>query len=205
MEFVRAVTTRRMTRAFSEEPVSRETIASLISLASHAPSAGKTQGWSALILQGEDKKLFWSMALTNEKRANFAWPHLLDAPVIILPFADADAYVERYGESDKSHTGLGSSKDDWPTPYWTIDASFAVMTILLGANDVGLGALFFALFHGATEIREQFAVPTHLQSLGAIAIGWPLTDASSVLSPREGRSAKRKRRSVEEIAHFGRW
>ena len=49
--------------------------------------------------------------------------------------ADPDAYVQRYGESDKAHTSLGEGRDAWPVPYWTVDASMAAMVILLAAED----------------------------------------------------------------------
>ena len=202
MEFVRAVESRRMTRSFSKEPVSHELIFSLIDLGSRSPSAGKTQGWSVLVLQGDDVAEYWNLTLPAHKRENFAWPHLLDAPVIMLPFANPLAYVERYGEADKEHTGLGAGVEAWPTPYWTIDASFAVMTMLLGAQDAGLGTLFFAVFNGAAEMRKHFGVPSELELLGAIALGWPNTAATT---PRNGRSAARQRKDASEIAHFGRW
>lgn len=200
MEFVRVVRTRHMTRSFARTDVPRSTISELLDLAGRAPSAGKTQGWSVLVLESEDVKTFWDLSLPLEKRENFSWPHLLDAPVIMLPFANAQAYADRYAEPDKAHTGLGASIEAWPTPYWTIDASFAVMTLLLGAHDMGLGSLFFAVFNGEEKIRSHFGVPDTQQLIGAIALGWPREEQE-----REGRSASRKRRGVEELAHFGRW
>lgn len=200
MEFVRVVRTRHMTRSFSRTAVPRSTVSELLDLAVRAPSAGKTQGWSVLVLENEDVKTFWDLSLPQEKRKNFSWPHLLDAPVIMLPFADAQAYADRYAEPDKSHTGLGASVEAWPTPYWTIDASFAVMTLLLGAHDMGLGSLFFAVFNGEEKVRSHFGVPDTQQLIGAIALGWPRDEKE-----REGRSASRKRRSADEVAHYGRW
>jgi nitroreductase len=189
-----------MTRSFAHTAVPRSTISELLNLAVRAPSAGKTQGWSVLVLENEDVKAFWDLSLPQEKRENFSWPHLLDAPVVMLPFADAQAYADRYAEPDKLHTGLGASIEAWPTPYWTIDASFAVMTLLLGAHDMGLGSLFFAVFNGEEEIRTYFGVPDTQQLIGAIALGWPREEQE-----RDGRSASRKRRSADEVAHFGRW
>jgi nitroreductase len=200
VEFVRVVRTRHMTRSFANTAVPRSTINELLDLAVRAPSAGKTQGWSVLVLENEDVQTFWDLSLPVEKRENFAWPHLLDAPIIMLPFADAQAYADRYAEPDKSHTGLGASVEAWPTPYWTIDASFAVMTLLLGAHDMGLGSLFFAVFNGEEKVRSHFGVPHSQQLIGAIALGWPREEQE-----RAGRSASRQRRTADEVAHFGRW
>ncbi len=195
-----------MVRSFSKDPVTPELVEQLVDLASRAPSAGKTQGWHFLVLQDDETSKFWNTTLPTEKRASFKWKHLLDAPIIGLVFADSAAYVARYSEPDKSSTGLGASESSWPTPYWTVDASFATMTLLLAAHDAGLGALFFAVFSGEAELRKLLGVPSDLQLIGAVAMGWPLTqELSAGGSSEKGLSASRKRRTPSQITHFGKW
>jgi nitroreductase len=189
-----------MTRAFSGKPVDQSVISSIVDLASRAPSAGKTQGWHLVVLQGPDVAKFWDDTLPADRRESFRFKKLLDAPIIALPFADPDAYVERYSLPDKEQTGLGSGVDAWATPYWTVDTSFAVMTLLHAAHDLGLGALFFAVFNGENELRSRLEIPEHLQLLGAIAIGWPLAEESA-----GGASAQRPRRKPDEIIHHSKW
>ena len=202
MELRRAIETRRMTRDFAETEVTDDLVAELVDLASRAPSAGKTQGWSLLVLRDDARRQFWDLSLPADKREGFAWPGLLRAPVVALSFADPDAYVARYSEPDKAHTGLGVGVDKWGAPYWTIDASMATMTLLLAAHDAGLGALFFAVFNGADEIRRHFGVPDSLQLLGAVALGHP---ASATRDDRRGVSASRPRRRANDIIHPNRW
>jgi nitroreductase len=190
-----------MSRAFSSQPVDSELISQIVDLASRAPSAGKTQGWHALIIASSDTAKFWDDTLAVEKRESFRWKQLLDAPVIALVFADPLAYVERYSEDDKVHTGLGASTEAWPTPYWTVDASFAAMTMLLAAEDAGLGALFFAVFSGEQQLRARLHVPDAMQLIGAIALGWPLGNDES----HSGASAGRGRRNADQIIHLNGW
>lgn len=199
MKFTDLVRTRRMTRAFIPEPINDEVLHALIDLALRAPSAGKTQGTHFVILAGDDVVDFWNDTLPSEKRATFRWKQLLDAPVIILPFVDPLAYVARYAEPDKQATGLGDGVHAWPTPYWTVDGSFAVMSLLLAAHDAGLGALFFAVFNGEQQLRKRLGVPEHVQLLGAIAVG------RAVPSDEKGRSAARPRIPTEEAIHRSRW
>jgi len=195
-----------MVRSFRNDPVAPELIERIVDLASRAPSAGKTQGWHFLVLQDGETSKFWDTTLPVEKRSSFKWKHLLDAPIIGLVFADSSAYVARYSESDKASTGLGAGESSWPTPYWTVDASFATMTLLLAAHDLGLGALFFAVFSGEVELRKLLSVPQDLQLIGAVAMGWPRThDHSSDTSSAKGLSASRTSRTPAQIAHFGRW
>jgi nitroreductase len=189
-----------MTRAFRPDPVPAELLDDLVDLASRAPSAGKTQGWHLVVLEGEETARFWDTTFPAARRTGFAFPLLFDAPVIALPLADPQAYLDRYSEPDKAGSGLGVSGDDWPVPYWTVDTSMAVMTVLLGAEDVGLGAVFFGVFEGEAELRGCLAIPDGLELLGAIAIGYPAD-----VDARAGTSASRRRRPPAEIIHRGGW
>ncbi len=188
-----------MCRSFRPDPVPPDLVDQLVDLASRSPSAGKTQGWHLVVLEGEQTDRFWRHAFPAERRAGFTWPGLFDAPVILLPFADPDAYVARYAEPDKVRTGLGAGSDAWPTPYWTVDGAMSTMTLLLAAEDAGLGALFFAVFNGEREVRAELGVPKGLQLLGAIALGWPAAE------PTAGISATRMRRSPAQIIHRNTW
>jgi nitroreductase len=204
-EFARVVRSRRMTRAFDPRPIPAEVVEEMVDLAARAPSAGKTQGWHLVVLSGADTEVFWDTTLPRVRRQSFRWQHLLAAPVIALPLADAQAYTERYAEPDKVATGLGSGKEAWPVPYWTIDTSMAVMTLLLAAEDRGLGALFFGVFRGERELRQSLGIPAGLELLGAIALGYPLADDQGARAPSAGRSASRRRRQPSDIIHVGRW
>lgn len=194
------VVRRRMCRSFRPDPVAPEVIDGLVDLASRAPSAGKTQGWHLVVLEGAQTDRFWRHAFPADRRAGFAFPGLFTAPVIALPFADPAAYAARYAEPDKAATGLGAGPEAWPTPYWTIDASMAVMTLLLAAEDAGLGALLFAVFNGEAELRAELGVPDGLQLLGALALGWP-----AAIDDRRGTSATRPRRPAADIIHRNAW
>ena len=189
-----------MTRSFSSESVHSETIDLAVDLATRAPSAGKTQGWHVIALEGESLFHFWSIVFPEDKRASFKWPGLFDAPLVTLWFADPQAYVERYSEPDKAHTGLGAGVDAWPTPYWTIDASMALGTFLLAIENAGLGALLFAVFNNRDALMTELGIPSHLELLGAVAVGY-----STQGTQQPGVSARRKRRSPAQIIHRNRW
>ena len=197
-----------MVRAFRPEPIDRELIARLVNTATRSPSAGKTQGWNLVVLEGARTETFWSATMTSEARATFRWRYLFSAPVIALSFADPQAYLDRYSESDKSRSNLGESLDAWPTPYWTVDASFATMTLLLSAHDAGLGALFFGVFRGEAELRAALGVPSRLQLIGALAMGYERVPTSTERDDAAfgtGLSATRDRATADEVVHFNGW
>lgn len=188
-----------MSRAFSQEAIAPSLFEECVDLATRAPSAGKTQGWSLVVLAEDETSQYWDIALPAEKREGFAFPSLLNAPLIALVLADPHAYLSRYSEPDKASTGLGESVEQWPAPYWTIDASFATMTLLLALEDRGVSSLFFA--HAQEErLRESFGIPAHVQVLGTIACGYALSD-----NKRKGRSSSRARHTASSVIHRSRW
>ncbi|MFK7918333.1 MAG: nitroreductase family protein [Ilumatobacter sp.] len=211
-EFSEVVRNRRMTRAYSTRPIDADVLDRMVDLAARAPSAGKTQGWHLVVLEGADTARYWDITLPEPKRSSFRWQRLLDAPVLMVVLADPDAYVERYAEPDKARTGLGESIDAWPTPYWTVDASMSAMTLLHAAEDEGLGALFFGVFQREAEVRSELGIPDRMQIIGAITLGHLLgrdgdgpVGPGEVAQPGDGRSAQRRRRKAQEIIHRARF
>ena len=187
-----------MTRSFSSRPVDATIINECIELALRAPSAGKSQGFHVLLLEGSETARYWDAALPVDKRDTFVFPGLLHAPCIALVLADTQAYLQRYSEPDKAHTRLGDSIDAWPAPYWTIDASFSAMTFLLALEDAGVGALFFA-HANEPVLRKEFNIPDHVQILGTIAFGYAGND------DRKGRSSSRATKNPAHVVHRSSW
>jgi len=194
-----------MTRSLSSRPLPDGLLDEMVRLASRAPSAGKAQGWHLVVLEGDDTARFWEITLPPTRRESFRWQGLLTAAAILLPFADPKAYTDRYSEPDKAATGLGVGPEAWPVPYWTIDASMSMMTLLLAAEDAGLGALLFGVFNGETELRDSLGVPSHLELLGAIALGYPNQDRQPGAAAGKGLSAGRPGRTPDQIIRRGGW
>ena len=199
MEFEQAVRRRRMVRSFTNEPVEPETVNGICDLARRAPTAGNTAAMEFLVLEGSDTAAYWDVTLPAERRDGFAWPGLLNAPVLVVVWADLGGYLRRYREPDKDHTGLGASATAWPVPYWFVDGGAAVMTLLLAAQDRGLGAAFFGMFDHERAVRKCFGVPPDRRGVGTVAIGRPAGDDRSSSSARRGRPA------LDEVLHRSRW
>jgi len=188
-----------MTRAFLPDPLPPKLIETLIDLARRAPSAGNTAALEWLVLDTpEDLTNYWDTTLSPARRKTFAWPELLHAPAIVICWVDPERYLDRYREADKAHLTLGDSLDAWPVPYWFVDGGAAVQTLLLAAQDAGLGALFFGLFNHESEVRKRFGVPPRQKAIGAVALGYRSTSKPS-------SSQKRQRKNLHELIHRGKW
>jgi nitroreductase len=198
MEFEQVVRRRMMVRSFQSRPVPPEVVERILENAQHAPSAGFSQGWAFVVLEGAETEVFWRHAAGPEWRAGPNWPHLMDAPLIIIPLAAKQVYLDRYAEPDKQSSGL-MAEDRWPAPYWDIDTGMATLLMLLTAVDAGLGALFFRIERGEDGLLADLGVPAAYRPIGAVAIGYP--DGRDRPSP----SLVRGRRPASQVIHRGRW
>jgi nitroreductase len=204
MDLDKVVRRRRMRRGFSPEALSPELVDDLLKVALTAPSAGFTQGVEWFVLEeAEDRGRFFEVT-SDEGFVSRPGPTagILAAPVIVVPVVDPKAYERRYAEGDKAPSGLaGVPREQWPVPYWTVDAAFGVMLLLLAAEDAGLAALFFRLHRPAHVLEGAFSIPPGADVIGAVALGWPDRDDPGPV----GSSARRPRRPFDELVHRGAW
>lgn len=190
---------RRMVRDFSDKPVPAAVLEQLMTNATRVPSAGFSQGVAFIVLtDAGQRRLFWEATSGPDWRGESESEPLTRAPVVIVPLSHKQAYLDRYGLPDKAHTPL-SREEHWPAPYWDIDAGFGAMMILLTAVDLGLGALFFAVFQGGDALMRALGVPDGYRPIGAIALGYPTSGETTKPELASGR------RPSDEIVKWERW
>jgi nitroreductase len=199
VELSEAVRRRHMTRNFSGAPLDQSTVDALLAQAISAPSAGNTQGREFVLLEGPaETAVYWEATTDSAWRdRSRRFEGMSRASVVVLPFSEPTAYVERYREPDKARAD--GADLEWVVPFWYVDAAFAVSTLLLGAADRGIGAAFLGNFRGEEALKEALGVPDKMRWLGAVLLG----EAARPDPP--STSAARARRTVEEVVHRRRW
>jgi len=114
VEFQDVVRRRRMARDFSDEPVARPLVEQLVANTTRIPSAGYSQGSAFVVLTDpRQRRLFWETTSGPEWRGESESVALTRAPVVILPLAHKQSYLDRYALPDKVHTPL-SREESWP-------------------------------------------------------------------------------------------
>jgi nitroreductase len=198
MEFRNVVRRRRMVRRYSPDPVQPEVVDRMLEHAQQAPSAGFTQGWAFLVLDTpRDVARFWEATGADPDTHNAWLDGMRTAPLVIVPLASRRAYRDRYAQSDKGWTER--SADQWPVPYWFVDAGMAALLMLQTAVDEGLGACFFGVpGEHLDQLRADFGIPADYSPVGAITVGHRITDTGA-----QGSPARRARRG--DVVHRGRW
>ena len=123
----------------------------------------------------------------------------VEAPLVIVPLSNKDAYLDRYAEADKGWADRAESR--WPAPYWDIDTGMATLLMLLTAVDEGLGACFFGLMPDQlAPFRDAFGIPPAYLPIGATTVG----HRAASVPPQSERIAAR-RRSIGDVIHRGSW
>ena len=149
----------------------------------------------------EDVARFWvrhRRADPGARTTNTWLDGMRTAPVVIVPLAHKDAYLDRYAEPDKGWTDRDEAR--WPVPYWHVDTGMAALLILQTAVDEGLGACFFGI-----PGEHVDALPR-----GVRGARRPHPDRRDHRRPphrrppaRAARAARRERRT--DVVHRGRW
>jgi nitroreductase len=203
VEFADVISKRKMVRAYTDEPLTPDVVERILAAANRAPSAGFSQGYALMTLQGpEQLGPFWDLVSRyhgNESNAGPSFDPVTRAPLVIVPLSCKDIYLDRYARQDKGWTDRDEAH--WPVPYWDIDTGFTALLMLLAAVDEGLGALFFGIPPDLiAEFRLLYGIPENYLPIGAVAIGHPDQAAD------KGGSAKViKRRTLADLVHRGHW
>lgn len=199
MELTDALRRRHMTRNFTGRPPAPGVLGAMLADALRAPSAGNTQGVDLVVLEGpEQTARYWDATTDEAWRARSPrFAGLSRAPVIVLPFADPEAYRARYAEPDKARPD--GSEVEWVVPFWYVDAAYATMALLLRAVEEGLGASFLGNFRGEAALKSALDVPEGCRWLGAVLLGEPARPDPPSASLARGR------RPVDHAVHRGSW
>ncbi len=171
-------------RAFSEKPVSREAVRSLLEAARWAPSCFNEQPWSFIVATKDEPEAFETL-LGCLREANRVWAGR--APVLMV--VSAKAAFDHNGKPNR-HAGH--------------DVGLAVENLMLQAVAMGMFAHAMAGFDAA-KVRETCGVPEGHDPLVAIAVGYPGDPEDLPEDLKERELAPRERKPLESFVFGMSW
>src|SRR5438094_10604452 len=102
MEFQEVVRKRKMVRSFQDRPLPKAVVDRIVANVQRAPSAGFSQGWGFLVLEGKDETArYWDALWPANRRADGGGPGLFNAPVRGVRHRNRVQYVRRYAAAGK--------------------------------------------------------------------------------------------------------
>ena len=146
------IMTRTSIRQYTDEPVSKVCIETMLRAGMAAPTAVNRQPWHFVVVTNRDK--LNALATANRGTAMAA-----KAPLAIVVC----------GDMQKTLQGTGQG-------FWVQDCSAATENILLAANALGLGAVWTGLYPNeerAKAVRDVLKAPETIVPLCTIVIGHP--------------------------------
>jgi len=184
-----------MVRHYRPVPIDPAVLDRVLDAARCAPSAGFSQGVELVVVTSEvGRHRLAADAHEPEYVARGFEPWLSVAPVHVVLACDPGAYRTRYGRPDKADS---ISPDDWPAPYWWVDAGAVMMLLLLAAENAGLAAGFLGS-HAFGDLAAASGIPDRYETIGLVTLGHASDVARTVAKPRP-------RRPLADIEHDEVW
>ena len=149
---VENIMTRTSIRQYTDQPISADTIETLLRAGMAAPTAVNKQPWHFVAVTDKDKLA--QLATANPNAGMTA-----KAPLAIIVCGDMQKTLEGQGRA-----------------FWIQDCSAATENILLAAHALGLGGVWTGLYPNderVAAVREILKAPEYIVLLCAIVLGYP--------------------------------
>lgn len=167
MELNEAIQSRRSVRAYTDRPLSRETVDTLLQAAINAPSASNRQPWAFVVIQGKEQL----HALSDRAKQ-----HRLVDPQD--PPSDSLATRLKDPGYNLFH-GASALIVVCATPvyrYAAEDCSLAAQNLMLAAWALGLGTCAIGLsrsFFNRDDVKAEFNIPADYTPVFPVVVGYP--------------------------------
>ena len=171
-------------RAFSDRPVGREKLLSLLEAARWAPSSNNEQPWRFLMATKDRPEEFARM-LSCLVDGNQVWAK--NAPVLLLSVAE-----------------LLFSNNNKPNRHAFHDVGLATANLMIEATALGLAVHAMAGMY-PDKARDLYGVPTDYEVVAGIAVGYQADLDAIPPNLRERELAPRSHKPLDEIVFSGRW
>jgi len=172
MTFLELAKKRYSARAYEDRPVEPEKLDAILEAGRVAPTAHNNQPQKVLVVQSPE-----GLAKVAKGYRGFG------APVVLVVCADhSESWRRAYDGKDSAD----------------IDAAIVTDHMMLCATDLGLGSVWVCAFNPQI-IREQFGLPSNLEPVNLLMIGYALGEPKSPSRHGEARKAPEKTVFFEKL------
>lgn len=172
MDVMEAIYARRTVRAYTDEPVARETLEALMQAAVQAPTGMNLQPWAFGVIEGvarlrelSDRTKTFMLGMMEQVPALERYRDFFSNPKSNL-FYDAPALIVIFAKPN----GVTAEND----------CSMAAQNLMLAACALGLGTCwngFFSFLANTPEMKRELGVPEDYRAVAPIIVGHPKAPA----------------------------
>lgn len=166
---------RRSVRNFSNQPVSKAMLQTILTAVQWTPSWANTQCWEIVVVR--DEKIREKIQAAVPK-ANPAHKSIVNAPVVL-------ALCARRNDSGYYKGVVTTKFGDW----FMFDLGLAAQSICLTAHSLGLGTVIVGLY-AHDQVNTALNLPENVENVALIPLGYP----AKIPSPP-------KRKGISEFLH----
>jgi nitroreductase len=163
MDLMEAIKGRRSIRKYKPDPISEETLRTLMEAVRWSPSWANTQCWEVIVVRDPKIKSELATALPN---TNPALSSMTEAPLIIV-------LCGKKGISGFKKGQAATIKGDW----LMFDTGLAMQNLCLAAHALGLGTVVVGMFdHKKAE--EILGLPQNVEVVAITPLGYRAAEGS---------------------------
>jgi nitroreductase len=146
MDVLEAIKRRRSIRQFTDEPIGKDALETLLDAARWAPSGGNEQRWRFVVITSPS---------TKELVKKFA------PGIFAMPAAFIVICVEKAPDANP-----------WKEKVYLADCAIASQNIMLAAYEMGIGSCV-AISYAKVAIKEILNLPDDIEPLLIVTLGYP--------------------------------
>ncbi|MBC7962486.1 MAG: nitroreductase family protein [Steroidobacteraceae bacterium] len=184
METLKAISTRRSVRKFSDRQVESDKLHAILEAAMMAPSWANLQCVRFVVVKDPATKrriselsYVDSFFAARGYKSNPSQVALAEAPLVIVACALPNQSGDIRGQQ-----------------YYMTDVGLAAENLMLAAHDLGLGSVFVSIFE-EKPLADLLGIPAYISVVGLFPLGYPQCEASCA-PPRK---------PLEETVFYDRW
>lgn len=149
MNVIEGILKRRSIRRFTDKPIEKGDITTLLRAAMMAPTARNCQEWEFIVVQ--DKNTLHKITTVHP-------------------------YAQMLKEAACAIMVCGNTKKEHAPGYWMADCGAATQNILLAATELGIGSVWLGVYPNEERMNalsKMFVLPDYVKPLNVIALGYP--------------------------------
>ncbi len=149
MKVMEAILKRRSIRQFTNQPIAKDDLTTLLRAAMMAPTARNCQEWEFIVVH--NKETFKKMMHVHP-------------------------YAKMLEQADCAIVVCGNIQREHAPGYWMADCGAATQNILLAATALGIGSVWLGVYPNEERMNglaQILGLPDYVKPLNIIALGYP--------------------------------